>query len=203
MDLDPFVAIGIEAQTMRFLDVFLLHCLLSDSPLDTPQEVAELAHNQHRTAARGREPGLTLARGGRELTLRAWGGQLLDECAPLAAALDSAHGSKRYSEALKAAGAGLAEPDSLPSARVLAAMAQGHENSFLGFGRAQSLQMKKRLLSLPYGDALQARFRAMTQKSLADQKAIEAADTMPFDIYRERYLSPERLGLGKPAARTA
>ena len=37
MDLDPFVPVGIEAPTMRFIDVFLLHCLLSDSPPDTPR----------------------------------------------------------------------------------------------------------------------------------------------------------------------
>ncbi len=29
--------VGITAQTMRFLDIFLLHCLLSDSPPDTPR----------------------------------------------------------------------------------------------------------------------------------------------------------------------
>ena len=60
LDLDPFVPVGITAQTMRFIDVFLLHCLLADSPPDTPQEITELAHNQHRTAASGREPGLRL-----------------------------------------------------------------------------------------------------------------------------------------------
>src|SRR5207244_7993056 len=32
MDLDPYSGIGIAAETTRFLDVFLLHCLLSDSP---------------------------------------------------------------------------------------------------------------------------------------------------------------------------
>src|SRR6218665_2300638 len=45
-DLDPFVPVGITAATMRLLDVFLLHCLLSDSPPDTPEEIAELQHNQ-------------------------------------------------------------------------------------------------------------------------------------------------------------
>ncbi len=63
LDLNPFVATGITAQTMRFLDVFLLHCLLSDSPPDTPQEIAALGRNQHKTAAFGREPGLVLERG--------------------------------------------------------------------------------------------------------------------------------------------
>ncbi|MDH4191927.1 MAG: glutamate--cysteine ligase, partial [Betaproteobacteria bacterium] len=56
MDLDPFIPIGIAAVTMRFLDVFLLHCLLCNSPPETPQEIAAIARNQHRVAARGREP---------------------------------------------------------------------------------------------------------------------------------------------------
>ena len=60
MDLDPFVPVGIAPQTMRFLDLFLLHCLLADSPPDTPQEIAALARNQERVAGRGREPGLRL-----------------------------------------------------------------------------------------------------------------------------------------------
>ena len=42
MDLDPFVSVGITAQTMRLLDVFLLHCLLQESPPDTPEEITEL-----------------------------------------------------------------------------------------------------------------------------------------------------------------
>src|SRR5258708_30139166 len=60
MDLDPFVAIGIGAATMRFLDVFLLHCLLDDSPDDTPAEIAAVGRNQQAVALRGREPGLVL-----------------------------------------------------------------------------------------------------------------------------------------------
>ena len=58
MDLDPFVPVGIEAPTMRFIDLFLLHCLLSDSPPDTRDEIAALGAQPARAAARGREPGL-------------------------------------------------------------------------------------------------------------------------------------------------
>ncbi|MGB5081149.1 MAG: glutamate--cysteine ligase, partial [Burkholderiales bacterium] len=35
MDLDPFAPLGIVEGTMRFLDVFLLHCLLAASPPDS------------------------------------------------------------------------------------------------------------------------------------------------------------------------
>jgi glutamate--cysteine ligase len=32
-----------------------------------------------------------------------------------------------------------------------------------------------------------------------DQAAVEAADTLPFEQYRQQYVSPERLGLGRSA----
>ena len=200
MDLDPFVPAGIKAETMDFLDVFLLHCLQTDSPPDSPAEIAELARNQHRTAARGREPGLMLERAGQEISLSEWGAELIAACVPLAAMLDAAHATQRYSQALAAARAALQAPDTLPSARLLAAM-QGFDNSFVQFVRAQSVQTQAHFLHMPWTSEQQARFEAMSQQSVAEQKKIEAADTMPFEIYREQYLSANRLG--QPAAALA
>ncbi|HYW56573.1 MAG TPA: glutamate--cysteine ligase [Polaromonas sp.] len=195
MDLDPFVPVGIAPETMRFLDVFLLHCLLSDSPPDTPQEIAALARNQHRVAGRGREPGLTLERAGEEVTLTGWGAQLIEQCVPIALVLDAAQGGSAYADAVRAAGAALHKPDSLPSARVLEAMTAEHNSSFVAFARAQSLSTRQTLLALPFSDEQQAAFAELTRHSVAEQKAIEAADTMPFEIYRQQYVSPERLGI--------
>ncbi len=203
MDLNPFVPIGIEAQTMRFIDVFLLHCLLSDSPPDTPAEIAELARNQHLTAARGREPGLQLERAGKSVGLLAWGAELLAQCVPVAAALDAAHGTSDYSAALQAASAALHAPDTLPSARVLQAMAAQHGDSFLDFVRTQSAQTRSNFLHQPLPAAVQAQFQATAERSFEEQKAIEAADTMPFEIYRQQYMSPQRLGLAREMAAAA
>jgi glutamate--cysteine ligase len=195
MDLDPFEPVGITPQTMRFLDVFLLHCLLTDSPPDTPDEIAELARNQHRAAARGREPGLMLERGGRKLALTDWGSELVAACAPIAAALDAAHGGSHHQEALAAARAALENPASLPSARVLAAMDKDFDNSFIAFVRDRSQKTREQLLRRPWSGARQAHFEALTRQSIAEQKKIEASDSMPFEVYRQNYLSPERLVL--------
>jgi len=199
MDLDPFVPVGITAQTMRFLDVFLLQCLLADSPPDTPAEIAELKHNQHHTAARGREPGLTLRRAGGEQSLVDWGREILAQCEPMAAALDAAHRSTDYSQAVAAAHALLADPAQTPSARVLQSMA-ACDNSFVRFVRERSLATRDTLLAQPWSFEQQARFLALSQKSVADQRAIEAADVLSFEAYREQYVSPDRLGLQLPAA---
>ena len=203
MDLDPFEPVGINAQTLRFLDVFLLHCLQSASPPDTPQEIAELARNQHLTAARGREPGLQLLRGGRAVTLRDWGLELVQACEPIARALDAAHGSRDYSAAVAAARAALDEPDRLPSARVLAAMAAGHDNSFLRFVRARSQQTRQALLDRSWTPQQQGKYELMARQSVEAQRAIEVADTMPFEIFRQQYVSATRLGLPVRAAAQA
>jgi glutamate--cysteine ligase len=199
LDLNPFVPIGITAQTIRFLDVFLLHCMLSDSSHDTPQEIAALGRNQHKTAAFGRQPGLLLERGQGEVQLTEWGAELLQACVPIAAAVDAAHQTSDYSDALRAAQALLDEPELLPSARVLAVMRQDFDNSFIGFTRAQSQQTKAKLLALPFSAAQQAKFAAWSEQSVRDQEAIEAGDSMPFEAYRQQYTSPERLDLSKSA----
>ena len=194
MDLDPFVPVGITADTMRLLDVFLLHCLLSDSPPDTPAEITELKHNQHLTAARGREPGLRLLRNGQNVPLVDWAAQVLDECVPLAAALDATHASGDYSAALANARALLAQPGQTPSARVLAQMAQAHDNSFTAFTLSQSSQAREALLELPWSAEQQARHAALAAQSLVSQKAIEDSDTQPFEEWRQQYMAAQGLG---------
>ena len=52
-------------------------------------------------------------------------------------------------------------------------------------------------MALPFSDAQRAVFARMTEDSIQEQKRIEMADTMPFEIYREQYVSPTRLGVGK------
>jgi glutamate--cysteine ligase len=192
LDLDPFSPIGIQLETARFIDVFLLHCLLSDSPRDTPQEIVEVSRNQHAVAQRGREPGLRLTRFGEGVGLAEWGESLLNECRPIAAALDAATGAGTrsvYSDTLVSAQAALANAALTPSARVLEEMAGRHGNAFSAFALAQSQEHRKALLAMPLADEVMARHRELAQVSLAEQQAIEAADSMPFETYRQKYLA--------------
>ena len=193
MDLDPFEPVGINAGTMKLLDVFLLHCAFSASPPDTPDELAAVGRNQEKVAARGREPGLKLERGSQTVALAEWGGQILAECAPIAAALDGAHGGSGYREALAAAVAVLNEPDSTPSARVLAAMKSEHGNTYTRFAVAQSQKHHAALKALPVTPEMSAGFGKKAAESIEKQKAVEAADTLPFEEWRKLYLSRDKL----------
>lgn len=193
MDLDPFEPLGIRASTLRFLDVFLLHCLLADSPPDSPAEVREMAHNQHLTAARGREPGLQLMRGGTSTLLQDWGQQLLSEMLPLAQHLDAQSGHSEHSDAVRQAQADWAAPDRLPSARVLAAVRGQHSDSFVAFVRERAAQTHAQLLAMPWSEAQQSAFETEVMDSLDAQRRIEAADSLPFEQYRLQYVAADRL----------
>lgn len=193
MDLDPFVPAGIAAPTLRFLDIFLLHCLLQDSPPDTPDEIAALGRNQHHTATHGREPGVKLERNGRDIALADWAEEILAECAPIAAALDAAHGGSDHAQALAGAHSALAAPERLPSARVLAVMQRDFQGSHIGFIGAQAEQTRRHLLDLPFGVADQAAFEAEAAASVDRRRAIEAADTQDFESFRQAYVADSGL----------
>ena len=197
MDLDPFEPVGIRASTLRFLDVFLLHCLSQPSPDDTPAEIAAMARNQQSVAERGREPGLQLQRGDAMVGLADWGLDIVAQLRPLAQALDLAHGGSEYAQAVELAQHGLTHPESLPSARVLQAMREDHGGSFSAFVRSLSEQTKAQELAQPLAAHELAHFQQLAQASLERQREIEAADTLPFDRYLQQYLSPERLGRPK------
>jgi len=193
MDLDPFSPIGIVPETVCFLDLFLLHCLLADSPPDTPQEIQVIGQNKQRVASSGREPGLRLDRHGEMVSLAGWGEEILAECAPIAEALDSAIGGSVYRAALAAAVAALKDPGSVPSARMLAEMAERYRNSYVEFVMTRSLEHKRTLQSDPLPAESEARFERLARESIAKQREIEAADSVPFETYRQRYLSPDSL----------
>jgi glutamate--cysteine ligase len=193
MDLDPFSPIGITAGTIRFLDVFLLHCLLTESPPDTRQEIEAVGRNKLRAAARGREPGLRLDRDGKMVELREWGAEVLAECGTIAAALDAAQGTGAHREALAAAVKATENPNLLPSARVLAEMQRSCGSSYARFALALSLEHAKTLRSEPLPAEIEAPFARLAEESIGKQKEIEAADRVDFETYRQKYLSHESL----------
>ena len=195
MDLDPFVPIGITPQTVRFLDVFLLHCLLCDSARDTPEELSAIVENKQRVAARGREPGLRLRREGEEAPLAEWAEEVLADCGPIATALDRAKGGRAHRDALNAASSTLAHPETTPSARVLQAMQRDYGNSYVKFGLARSRANRDAIVKLPLAPEVAARFARLAQESIEEQRRIEAADSVPFDTFRQRYLSPLSLNV--------
>ena len=180
---------------MRLLDVFLLHCLLADSPPDNPDEIANISRNQHQVAAFGREPGLQLCRSsGEQRTLADWGLELVEAFAPIAEALDAAHRNQIYSDVLSDAEAALRDASATPSARVLRAMHDGFGDSYVAFAAAQSHRHRDALLRAPLAPETEQRYAHLAAASIAEQRRIESSDSVPFETYRREYIAQNLVG---------
>jgi len=194
LDLDLYSPIGIEADTIRLLDVFLLHCLLHESPPDSAREVEAMSGNQRLVAEAGRDPSVRLNRGGTQVTPAEWGAELVRECEPIAAALGKVHGADDYSRVLEAAARALNDPSSLPSSRVLRETQDKHANSFPDFAMSLTRSHRATLAALPLEPEVKARHAAPAARSIADRERIEAGDDEPFEAFRRRYLDQDLLG---------
>lgn len=187
LDLDPFQPIGIDADTCRFLDAFLLFCLLDDAPPDDRAESEAMLRNQLRVVERGREPDLALLRHGSEQSFAAWSGEILEHCARVAEAIDAVAGSDLHQRAVAAQRDKVAHPEHTPSGRVLDQL-RGGRQSFLHFAMERSLAHRRWFDAHPLDAECAAAFGAQSEQSLRDQAQAEAADTESFDAYLQRYL---------------
>src|SRR5258706_922448 len=193
MALDPFSPVGITPQTCRFLDIFLLHCLVSESPKDTAEEIAEVRRNQQVVALRGREPGLVLQRGGRQIQLAEWARETLAQCEAIPGMLDQVFGGAGYQGAYDAMRKLVADAAETPSARMLHAMARNHGNSFVRFALIESTLHKAALQKLELARAVREHFSRLAAESLVNQRDLEAADEIDFETFRQRYLAADLL----------
>jgi glutamate--cysteine ligase len=194
LDLNPLLPVGIDAEEVRFLDTFLLHCLLSDSPPDSAAETRELGINQLRTVETGRQPGVTLAWDGQEVELAVWAGQLLGQCRPIADLLDRAHGCSDYQDAWSEQCARLEDPERTPSARILANMARAGI-PFFRFAMNQSILHKGYFDAQSLAPETLSQFEHLAEQSHADQLAMERSDTEPLDEFLRHYLAPPSIGI--------
>jgi glutamate--cysteine ligase len=187
LDIDPFEPTGIGASTARFIDAFLLLCLLHDSPLSDAGARVRARGNLRSVVNRGREPGLRLARsGGREQPLAEWGLRMVAQIEPIAALLDAAHGGSEYRDSVAAQRSKLDDPALTPSARVLAAIRECG-SSFFEFVMRQSRQHQAAFLEQPLAAEVQHRFELWAAHSLAQQKAVEDADELSFEAFVANY----------------
>ncbi len=183
LDLNPFDPVGINASTMRMIDIFLMHCLLSDSPPDSPEEIRALARNLDKVTSRGREPGLTLELNGETPTLVDSISNLLNDMDSIALALDRANGGEQYFAALTQAKQAAAQPQTWPSAKVLQSLNDSASGSYIAFVRERSQSTMKEILSLNWDTKDAAHFVQLAEQSRNAQMAIEQADNVSFDEY--------------------
>ncbi|QWF71592.1 glutamate--cysteine ligase [Methylomonas paludis] len=188
LDLNLFNPIGIEESTARFIEAFLLSCLLHDSPRQGSEEFQINNSNQLLVANQGRKPGLKLNKNGKAISLHDWAYSILSAMQPICAILDQGTIDNPYQMALHQQMAVVANTALTPSARILACM-RNNQQEFGCFATDTSVLHKQLFLSQPLDKLNQQRFQDMAVASLRKQAHIEANDNLSFDDFLTRYFN--------------
>ena len=191
LDINLFDPCGINQNTMRFMEAFLIYCLLLESP---PLDVAGLQEanaNQMATAKQGRDPEFRLLRDGKATTVTNWAQEILAGVAAIAEQIDAHDNDDSYAEAVAAAAALVEHVDRTPSARIVEEL----QTSGKGFSRL-GLEMAERhqdyFASLPpCCESALSEFETEARASLQRQAEIEMSDAIDLDEYLLRYFEVE------------
>lgn len=182
LDLDPFDPIGITAEQARFLDAFLLFCLLSESSDCNPAEYQEIGKNLEAVVANGRDPQLQLNWRGQPIKLTDWADNLLTGIGHAAVLLDETQATNSHHASLTKQQEKVRNPDTTPSGKLLQGMRDA-DQSFYRYAMELSLQNRRRLSGGTIDSRNLALLEAASSVSVERQKEIEAGDSQGFDEY--------------------
>ncbi|MCZ2723572.1 glutamate--cysteine ligase [Marinomonas sp. 15G1-11] len=189
MDIDPFSSIGMSKNTLYFMDVFLVFCMLdSDNPL-LEEECHALRELQQEIATHGRDESYLFDFGNGNVSLKDQGLTLLEKLQQVAQFLSQQTGNENYIKAIEVEMQTFNETSSLPSNKLLS-LAEGagsYTDAMLELAKKQ----QKQWLSIPVSKEESDLFAQQAKASLEKQDAIEAADTLDFDTYLTEYLTPQ------------
>jgi len=186
LDLSPFDPAGIGQVEQKFLEAFLLYCVLADSPPIHPAEQSSLEQNHLDVARRGRQPGLELMHNDTPVLLTNWAREICTAMRPVCDLLDNGSATG-YTEALEQQIRVIDMPALTPSARLLADL-RDTQASFAEYGLAKANIYREYFRGLP--DEFNSH-RALLEREAAEsvqrQKELEAADELSLDEFLARH----------------
>ena len=186
LDLDPYSPLGINEEQIRFLDSFLLHCLLADSPDCNENEFFEVGNNVNKVVEHGRNSKLMLDKRGTPKNIKEWSHELIEDISYSAGLLDSVHQTNNYYSSLITQEKKIDNPSLTPSGRMLSEM-QEENLSFYEFSIKQSRTHHQTLSNAKLDQITFSHMQKMSNDSLAKQKMIEDSDTTSFEEFLNQW----------------
>ena len=187
LDLGVFDPVGINQNTMRFMESFLIYCLFCESPPFDDRAWAEVAANHSSVAKSGRDPSLKLRRDGSDVSLREWATEIIQGVQQVADLIDNSSDCQNYKAAADAQQSLVDEPEATPSARILQTLRE-EKVGFSRFALDCANRHRDYFLALaPLEEDRMAMFDREAKDSLRRQAKIESQSDVSFEDYLAGY----------------
>lgn len=186
LDINPFLAEGIDAEQVRFLDAFLLNCLLSQCPNQSTTSCGDVRTNQRNIIMRGRDPTLNVIQENKSVPVAEAAEDLLGCILETARMFDQANNTNEYTAAVEAQRAKIKNPDLTPSGKIMTLVNEG--NDFIDIAKELANRHKRHfVMTLDSNKSFDTELAGLARQSLQQQTELEADDTVSFDEYLAAY----------------
>ena len=189
LDLNPFSRIGIDRETTLFLEVFLIYSFFKLSEPISNSEQQVIFKNDIDVAKYGRREDLKLNRDGKQIKLKDWAHEILDEMLPIAEILDSRN-LNQYTKTIKLMKSRVQNPAETLSG-VLLDKVTNNKQSFTELGNSIGESNKAYFLNKtkkenPHWELLERE----SNNSFNRQKVLEE-DKTSFEDYKRSYFASD------------
>lgn len=192
IDINPYSPIGLDLDQLEFLHVFLVYCLFKSSPKIEACEHCVITGNQNKVSIYGRKPELTLIREGKEIDMKIWGREMIEEMLPIAKLLNKNSKDKNHQNSLLAQLEKLDNPYLTPSARIISKL-QKHKQSFLKYGLELAKNHRQYFKKQKLDSETEKELKKIAADSLLAQKRQEMIDDTFTEGYEDMEFSTQIL----------
>jgi len=186
LDVNAFDPLGINETQLRFIEIFMLFCLLAESDQICFSEREEIDQNELDVAHKGRDPELKLNRDSTRVKLKDWAQEILNGMQSVAELLDHSKANYPYQASLNRQIEKVLHSDMTPSSRMLDEMRETKEG-FYHFAKRMSQKHNQYFTKLKLSKEKEQFFDKAAADSLIKQAQIEASGAQSLDEYLEDY----------------
>ncbi|MFT4712325.1 MAG: glutamate--cysteine ligase [Candidatus Azotimanducaceae bacterium] len=185
LDVNPYSPIGFTKEQANFIDTLLLYSLLLSSPEHNDQLCAAVTNNVTKVVEGGRLAKTELEDGPRKRSVMDWGLELTRELEPVAKLLDQITEGGEHLESLNNQIKRLKDSSLTLSAQILNDV-EKESKSYFRFAMDKAQKHRAYFNNTPLSSADLEHFKALSRKSVEDQRAIDAKDQLPFEDYLKK-----------------
>lgn len=186
LDLNPSLPLGVNAEQIRFVDAFLLHCLFSDSPRMDIQSMQTAKADFKTVVNHGLNPQAQLSMGELQNSAR----DLLSNIKTVCEVLDQVHNSNDYSASWQAQMNKVEDNTLSPAGNIMQTLipeTNGETQHFHHWAMQQSKNIKAYFTEQALSTEQQNAFTNKAIESLNKQANIEASDNINFETFLRNF----------------
>lgn len=190
LDLNPFSIIGIDRETVLFLEIFMLVCLFDECENFDRRSIKNINSNDIRVAKYGRNIDTLLMSKESKVSVKDWGNQIIERMDEIVSKIDFF--DEDYELMIKNMSSRINNPEETPSSKILESM-DSNKISYMEFGNNLAVEYKQHYLQKDSSSNISWKIfedeAKISKKKQEEMEAYTRKSNQTFKQFKQEYFN--------------